>query len=235
MEFIKFKPVLFALGFILMGVNTTAFASLVTYKGYTLNTDTNIVSDDSLDWLQWDETLGLSIEHSLATNSGWRLATTGEMSSLFDTFFPVNNWSIDENIASSYQPEFTNNDYLFANFSLLFGSTAQSYDSTTTTYLNHFTVTSALFGDDLDTDGYFQKALAFDSSQYIRSGETYNVLGLASLSEDEYNIQYNNVATGVALVRDRSLTSVPEPSALLLVMLGLVCIPLSRHTSKTKN
>mmetsp|Transcript_27557 Transcript_27557/g.35561 ORF Transcript_27557/g.35561 Transcript_27557/m.35561 type:complete len:243 (+) Transcript_27557:30-758(+) len=91
--------------FFLFFVTTSAQSALISLNGYTLNSDTNIVSNGELDWLQWDINRGISredVENTLLDNAqyqGWRYATYNEMLSLIKTFFPF----VDTNSVHWYQ------------------------------------------------------------------------------------------------------------------------------------
>jgi len=61
-------------------------ASTVSFNGYTLDTNNNIVTGGGLRWLQWDETVGLSVNEALANNNDWRVATDSEMNALMSDF-----------------------------------------------------------------------------------------------------------------------------------------------------
>lgn len=197
-------------------------ATLISHNGYTLNTETKVVNSGSLGWLQWDQTQGLSIEHALALNSGWRLASTHDVANLYNDFFPVIPWSTNENFDSSYSSAIGADDTSFINFVNLFGHTSRTYDSTTTTYSDHSFAVRALFGGDLDNDGYFQEASVYDAYQFTMSGEQHSVGAYASMTGDEYDIDYYNGYTGVALVRDINSASVPEPATYILFLLGIL-------------
>ena len=56
--------------------------------GYTSNASTNTVTGGGLEWMQWDETIGMSVNAAIAQYSGdgWRIATQSEMATLFNTF-----------------------------------------------------------------------------------------------------------------------------------------------------
>lgn len=201
---------------------STANAALITNNGYTLDTDSHVISNGELEWFQRSETAGLSISQSLQLNPGWRLASDLEVSSLFSTFFADSNWKEDENDQSSEQLTYGENEDPYFNFLTLFGFSAQSFDSSATTFLDHYQAVTALFGNDYDNDGYFPKATVADGFQFIHSGETMSVGAFANLSGDEYDVDYTNVFTGVALVRDR--TQVPEPASAILFLLGLILL-----------
>lgn len=202
-------------------ISLHANASLIKLNNYTLDTEANTVTSDTLQWLQWDETVGLSIEHALALNSGWRLASTNDVSDLYNDFFPVLPWSTNENIGSFYSAPIGADD-MFIDLVNLFGHTSRTYDSTTTTYSDHSFVIRALFGSDLDNDGYFQEAIAYDAYQFNISGENHSVGAYASMASDEYDIDYRNGYTGVALVKDIDTTQVPEPATYILFLLGVL-------------
>ena len=214
-------------------VGLQANASLLTLNDYTLNSETNTVTKGSLQWMQWDETQGLSINHALALNTGWRLASTTDVASLFSDFFPTASWSTDENVDSSQRLDFAEDDTLFVDFVNLFGHTSQSYDSTTTTFSDHSFAVKALFGGDLDVDGYFQAASVYDAYQFTHSGEQHSIGAYANMTGDEYEVTYNNDYTGVALVRDVQTTDVPEPSSIVIILLALLCFGLCKQRLKT--
>ena len=79
-----------------------ANASLISYSGYTLDTDTSIVTGGGLEWQRWPSTNGLGLtEFNLLSNgyySGWRLATSDEVIGLLDAFSPV---SVSDAVAST--------------------------------------------------------------------------------------------------------------------------------------
>ena len=203
-------------------VSSNVNASILTINDYTLNTDTNIVSKGQLQWLQWDQTVGLSIDHALLLNDGWQLATTSNVASLFNDFFGASSWSTNENQESTFGLEASENDQAFKDFVALFGFTARSYDSSATTFFDHYYGVNALFGDDLDMDGYFQKASARDAYLYNHSGEEFAVGAYASMTGDEYTKDYSNAYSGVALVRANNPNVVPEPSGIFIILLGLI-------------
>jgi hypothetical protein len=202
----------------------TSHAALITANNYTLNTETNVVSNGSLEWLQWDETKGESISRALLLNSGWALASTANMADLYSDFFNDVTWPTNENDYVTNSHAYANNDESYIDFVNLFGLTSKSYDSNSVTYTDHYAATAALFGTDLDNDGYFQIALARDKYQQIRSGEIYSDGAYSSLSADEYNKNYSHSFTGVALVREADTRSVPAPSTFFLLILGILTI-----------
>ena len=71
---------------VVMCIATGGHAATVTHNGYTLDTDTNIVTGGGLRWLQWDQTVGLTLEQALAVSGGMRLASNAEVAGLFNVF-----------------------------------------------------------------------------------------------------------------------------------------------------
>ena len=67
---------------------TASSATTVSYQGYTLDTDTSIISGEDLEWLRWNETTGMSVDGALNQyqEDGWRVANTQEINSLFTNF-----------------------------------------------------------------------------------------------------------------------------------------------------
>jgi len=79
------------LGVILFALTNFAHATLITHNDYTLNTDTNIVTHGSLQWLQWDETSNTSISdfyNDAVLSKKWKFASSQQMSDLFNDWFP---------------------------------------------------------------------------------------------------------------------------------------------------
>ncbi|MGH1485354.1 MAG: hypothetical protein ACRBCI_03985 [Cellvibrionaceae bacterium] len=75
--------------FVAVTTSVPAYSALVSHFGYTLDTDTNIVSGGGLEWLRWDRTIDDSVSTALYQNPSFRLASVDEMYGLLNTFSPV--------------------------------------------------------------------------------------------------------------------------------------------------
>lgn len=76
--------------FVLLKLSFFANGSTVSYAGYTLDTETNIVTGAGLEWMRWSSTVGTGLtDLNYNAYSGWRLATSDEVVGLLDAFSPV--------------------------------------------------------------------------------------------------------------------------------------------------
>lgn len=125
-------------------LSTLTHAGPITYNGYTLDEAENIVSGGGLEWLQWDETIGLSADE-VSTDpvyAGWRLANNNEMASLFNAFtLGGSSWDTDPTTTQLQQTDWDmTEDTSFNNFMSLFSFTIDTdtsitqYGTITSTY-----------------------------------------------------------------------------------------------------
>ena len=86
--FMKLKFLQAAVAGLMLSVCGFANATLITHNGYTLDTDTKIVSNGVVEWLQWSETIDQSINTALTNNGSddWTLASNMQMSGLLGDF-----------------------------------------------------------------------------------------------------------------------------------------------------
>ncbi|NVK54109.1 MAG: PEP-CTERM sorting domain-containing protein [Alteromonadaceae bacterium] len=221
-------------------------AAVISYNGYTLNESTNIVTGGGLEWLQWDMTIGQSVEDALAiyASQGWTIATNVQMAGLFNTFVfgantalyngainpgnvPVANgiWDTDENTT---QYTYNNDGATIATdpekqFVALFGQTYLNFP-TATQASNPYEYSAAWFGIDQDDDGFYNVARVSD--EYLRVGQTVVNRGLTRLANDSILAEDIGNQTGVALVRS---AAIPEPTGLLLFALGILGLRVAQR------
>ncbi len=223
---------------LLLASSTTTFAAVITYGSYTHDTDTNIVIGDGLEWLQWDVTVGESIDSiqsSLNTleGGGWTVASNVQMANLFNNFDFGLTFDDDENTGQfattgiQYGTE-TGADVAFVS---MFGDTNAAGGNTSVDYgEGGYHPSSAYFGHDIDGDLQINMALVYDDYGLPRGGFTG---GRAYLTNDLYYMS-NAIATkGIALVRsDTSIPTVAEPSAIALMGLGILGLGAFRRNKK---
>jgi len=229
--------------FISVMILTTSFsasASLIEYNDYTLNEITNVVSSNDLEWLQWDETLGLSIDEALAVNQGWRLATRTEMNSLFNDMLSTSLFTGTSNVIDRHTWGFDDTNYLL--FLEMIGSVNTAFNSSCEDDFEiscrysilSFDSIKVLFDSELDNYtglGYLRQAYQQDNFECIvdqgcellstDTNGAYGYLQYASISPNTYEPN-----GGVALVR--AIYDVPEPSTLVIFMLGVVVLASRR-------
>jgi hypothetical protein len=243
------KKLLIGLGLTL----TCSFANagLITYNDYTLNEDTNIVSGGGLEWLQWDVTVDMTINQALADiadgvingvsyGSGWVLATNVQMAGLFNDFVlgATAPWDANENTGQESENyngatvEDINTDPELQMVEL-FGRTAEREQY----YTKEVDFTGALFGSDLDGDNLYNIATVFDDFVVKGYYPVFASAGYSNLFGDNYSADYLrsvNGATGigVAFVRaPQSVTEVAEPSAMVLMALGVFGLMMRRRNT----
>jgi len=221
----KFKFLQAASASLMMSVCGFSNATLITHNGYTLDTDTKIVSNGVVEWLQWSETKGDSIDSALALNGGdgWTLANVQHMNGLFGNF----GWapSIDENIDATtygvYTPATTTDN--FDHFIELFGYTYTCVGGQCSDEPDY--VTRAIIGYDLDGD------LKYGGAVVVNGGvnSTYSSIRdprATIFSDNEFFWHRSDTysRSGIALIREipQLTSSVPEPSTLAIFALGMI-------------
>lgn len=207
--------------------SSLASASLITHNDYTLDTETNTVTNEGTEWVQWNVTAGMSINEALAAyaNDGWTLASNVQMSNLYTDFgFEA---TTDENVYigdyGNYTPfiDASNHDLFLSLFSITWnisgGNRGEGVDALEST--------AAFYGSDADGDGFYN--LASVMSDLTTNG--LESVEKAHLTDDSILRDYSaGNSMGVALVRTTA-TSVPEPSSIAIFSLGLMGLRLRRR------
>jgi len=199
--------------------SSTSQASIISFNGYVHDDSTDIVTGGGLEWLQWDVTDGMTINQALASNSGWRLATNTEMSTLFNSFTFGLLFDSDENTSQSLQTPWDLTEVSpYLDFVSLFGNTW------TEATLDHASEplfsSSAWFGTDLDNDTFYN--YSFVNDDFLNSNGSSLMPHSAGMVAD-FNFNSADSASdrrGVALVK--TITTVPEPSTVAIFSLGIL-------------
>ena len=209
--------------FLALTLPLSAAASTVSYHGYTLDTDSNIVTGGGLEWLQWDQTAGQSISAALANYSGdgWRLATNTEMAALFNAFNFGSTFDTNENTTQEVSLYDSAYSFGVANeFIALFGDTYAGFNYD---YGDPLESSAALFGIDPNQDGYYNFAVVTDEYDLV-SGQLQP--GRAAMYDDYRLATFSYSYLGVALVQ---VTQVPLPASGWLFMSGLTGLMIRKR------
>lgn len=225
----SFSKWIVATGLILSLVSVSSKAGVIEYSGYSRDDTTNIVSGNGLEWLQWTETLGQSIDSALTSYapSGWRLATNEEMTELLNSFDLGGSFIGDENISQTINRGLTaGEDDSHNYFTSFFGDTYTAAGGTHP-FPDIYESSQAIFGDDSDGDSFYNSFFMHDDFDHHDLGP---VGARSILFEDDVSIHDTNVQGGIALVRT---IPVPEPGTIPLLLLGLLGLHSARKTIKS--
>lgn len=215
-----------------MAMSFSSTAGLIS--DYTLNESTNIVTDsaNNLEWLQWDETVGMSINSALAAYAadGWQLASNTQMADLFNTFLYYGfDWSANESSSRSHSTgsdgaeELINDSELV--FVAMFGDTAQEWDDAYCEGHNCYQFAAALYGSDDDNDRLYKFAQVYDDYYIGSEWRAQAIMGVTSISGDGKSTFTYADSFGVALTRT---TAVPEPSTITIFAMALLGLGAGR-------
>ncbi len=206
-----------------LSITNTAFASLITYNGYTLDTDTNIITDGEVEWLSWTLTDGMSMSTALTTfqSDGWEIANEDHVSGLMNDFFgDVLVW---DNNAESNQ---------FAWYAFQAGE-----DVNTDFALQFNSLFGVTWGNPNATDFPVQSN-AYYNSDRINGVSVYSDSTYYGQSDGQLRLYASGISGGassswgVALVREAQSesTDVPEPGS--LAVFGISILGLLRLKRK---
>jgi hypothetical protein len=234
MDMDKIKIILGALLLLLVSVQVNA--SIISYAGYTHNTDTDIVVGNGLEWLQWDLTTNVTISEANYTfrntieNGRWDLANIAQLAQLFNDFSFGMEFKPEERIqrpaALRYKgpiqqtfypaPDIDQESSPMWFFVNMFGDTRVAAGHPSFDFGEGGLIsTGAWFGGDENGNNIFNYASVKDDymseNGIVRSGAVH-------LSSDKWFDWQRYSGVGIALVRT---SPVPVPSSILLFLAGL--------------
>ena len=205
---------------ITLSASFAATAGIIEYNGYSRDSANEYVSDGTLDWMAWDQTMGLTVSAALTANSGWRLASQSEMSSLYSSFSfgGQTDWLLGSSVSTEWQAGY---DQGYEHFVDMFGATF--FNTASTSYGDPSKSSAAIFGSISDGD-YGVASVGTDSKfWYARRG--YEVVWGAGANVNDCAScdlnTYTNGSQGIALVRNSSVAQVSEPSTIAVFGLAL--------------
>lgn len=225
------SAIVLAFGLTALAVSS-ANAAIISYGGYSHDGTTDIVTGGGLEWLQWDRTVGMSIDDATGVlntieGGGWSIAGNTEMASLFNAFdFGLTFDTLEntyQNASTGVELEVeVGTDLLFIS---MFGDTVIAAGSQFDYGEGGFQASSAIFGEDADGDGLRNKAWVFDD--YTKeNGEV--TAGAAGITQDFVSGGGYAPPSGIALVRPSQVV-VPEPSLLALLAVGSAGLGFARR------
>lgn len=202
------------LGIVVVALSTTANAGMIS--DYLLDGDIVTDSANHLEWLQWDQTVGMSVNDALKAyqQDGWALASNDQVVELFNTFFRLD--LPQYNSLFEFTNEENNKQRVLASHSSatqfmgLFGQTFTS---------NAGVRSGAIFGLDTDLDGLYNDSSVFTSPNIAGSFEAQLAEPANATTDQKFQ------SLGIALVRK---VQVPEPGSIALFALGLLGLSARR-------
>ena len=212
---------------------------------YVLDETTNIVTDEAsgLEWLKWTETSNLSINAALSTykDDGWRMASNADMALLLNDFLaPIVQIELAENetVRQVYTGVYGDGVDPVVELGRLFGWTEYEQSISVTSgdviALGNYSTSIVKFGESAaDAATLFNSLSIISEFTFERNGDQVGRPERAILDFDEYSgLTNGNGRIGVALVRDVGASTVPEPSSVALLVLGLFGLSYVRHRTR---
>ncbi|MDO6838781.1 hypothetical protein Q4602_04825 [Paraglaciecola chathamensis] len=182
--------------------------AIITRDAFSLDTNTNIITGNGLNWTRWDTLAGVSITQALDLYAadGWRLASSDEMVGMYSNFIPGVDWSIARGENSAVSDFISVDDY--QDLISIFGVSFNEFGG----------ISNIIFGNDLDNDGAYRSAGAYytdwDPAAGIYADNSRNTV---DFSASDYSVQ---------LIR---AISVSEPKFCHLLLVSFLILIISKR------
>lgn len=231
-----------------------AHAVLIEYAGFTHNTTTKITTGQGLEWRfakAYDYGRGINQQTGRGEVDGWRTATTAEMATNLNAFNPIHsnnyftNFEANENITQGFHDGWSHFNFnSIAKFASIFGGLAKPINIGNSIHTTWF-MPKIRFGEDLDSDGklnvlhgFVEWTNYYNIPAQFREPINYAFLNpltgqLAIADSIQFQIDKDSEDRGqgnLLLVRDLGyVATVPEPTPLVLLLIGIVGLLAKRH------
>lgn len=161
-------------------VSHYANGALITRNNFSLDTSTNIITGNGLNWTRWDALAGVSITQALDLYAadGWRLVSGDEMVGMYSNFIPGIDWSSARGENSAVSDFISVDDY--HDLITIFGVSFNEFGG----------ISNIIFGNDLDNDGEYRSAGAY-YTDYDPAAGIYadNSRNTVDFSASDYSVQ----------------------------------------------
>lgn len=187
-----------------------AHGALITRNDFSLDTSTNIITGNGLNWTRWDTLAGVSINQALGLYAadGWRLASSNEMIGMYSHFISGIDWHSAQGENSEVSDFISEDDY--QNLVAIFGVSQNAFGG----------ISNIMFGNDLDNDGAYRSAGAYYTDSEPAAGiYSDNSRNSVDFSASEYSVQ---------LVR---AINVSEPNLIYFMTFALFFLGMSKCKS----
>jgi hypothetical protein len=214
----KLKFLKTALVSLALSVSSLANAGLIEQRDWLATDDMVYVEDTGLEWLNINYSVGStynSLSSRLAVNGdleGFRIATTDEVYNMFSAF------GLD-NLSYLYSGTPTANDQILADYFI--ASLGEGISQWNTYYYG-----SINLAYNTTTGKYDRKGLYYYNNQANLYNETF-----PEACCNGYSANQSNPYQGVYLVKNA--TSVPEPSTLAILALGMIGLASRRFKKQS--
>ncbi|ABG39608.1 hypothetical protein Patl_1082 [Paraglaciecola sp. T6c] len=183
-------------------------ASIIKKNDFSLDTSTNIITGNGLNWTRWDTLAGVSINQALGLYAadGWRLASSDEIIGMYSHFLSGVNWSMAQGENSGVNDFISVDDY--KDLITIFGVSFNEFGG----------MSNIIFGNDVDNDGAFRSAGAYYTDWDPAAGIYPDSRRLTvDFSSGYYSVQ---------LVR---AINVSEPKQICFFMLSLLLLLATKY------